>query len=270
MNAKETIALTYLDLGEGETRAGEHCPACGGGESKERSLSVARREGKLLYKCHRASCGLKGGVNVGADHGHYPSTEAVSNKGAVGRYIGRLAGTVDEPTAQMLWAKYHLTDDHIRRGEIGLDPDTGALVLPVKSFSGDWLGVNLKGITQFQKRAKLFAEDNALSWHVNHTAPDIIVVEDQLSAIRSSVYLTSVALLGTHLNIERAVEIKKHSKGRVFLALDADAWNKTVEYVAEFRWLLDLIPIKLGKDLKNLNEQELKEFINEEVIHPSS
>ena len=47
-------------LADGETAGGLLCPRCSGGTSKEHSFSVTKTRGKLLYHCHRATCGYSG------------------------------------------------------------------------------------------------------------------------------------------------------------------------------------------------------------------
>lgn len=74
--------------------------------------------------------------------------------------------------------------------------------------------------------------------------------------------MSSVALLSTHLNDERVEQIRANVSSPVYLALDADAFPKTIKYVQQFRSRLSMRPVKLTKDLKDLNPQELEEFFN--------
>jgi hypothetical protein len=57
-----TDRLTVRDMARGlpvgGSRSGLLCPACGGGRSRERSLSVYRNEFGVGGRCHRASCPL--------------------------------------------------------------------------------------------------------------------------------------------------------------------------------------------------------------------
>src|SRR5574343_1738707 len=56
------LALGSLALGlEPGSVLREICPECGGGRSREKSLSIGlSEEGYLWWKCHRASCELSG------------------------------------------------------------------------------------------------------------------------------------------------------------------------------------------------------------------
>lgn len=38
------------------------CPDCRGGKSKEKSLSVTIKQDGIVWFCHRAKCGMKGGA----------------------------------------------------------------------------------------------------------------------------------------------------------------------------------------------------------------
>lgn len=74
--------------------------------------------------------------------------------------------------------------------------------------------------------------------------------------------LSAVALLGTHLNHSRVVEIGSVAgHAPVLLALDRDATNKSVEYAATFRYALNLRVVALTKDIKDMNAEELNEVI---------
>ena len=99
-------------------------------------------------------------------------------------------------------------------------------------------------------------EKGAIAWYVNRTTPGIVIVEDQLSALRASDYLTSVALLGTNLSEERVLEIKKAGRGPVYLALDNDATASAVKYVVKYRSVLPMQLLRLAKDIKDMTDEE--------------
>jgi hypothetical protein len=262
MNVVENISLLWGDLHDGETVAGQLCPSCKGGITGERSFSISNKNGWLVWNCHRSSCGYKGSLAVAKHTTYGIATKVPECRGVVGRTILRQSEALAEANRQDLLERYGITEEHITKYELGWDTETNRLCLPVQDFFGNRLGVNLRALDNRQPKTKLHAEDNAISWYLNINSPDIIIVEDQLSAIRASDYLTSVALLGTHLNDERLQEIKRHAKGRVFLALDKDAWAKAVGYAIKYRSYLKLELVKLEKDLKNCTDEELKEVLN--------
>ena len=95
-----------------------------------------------------------------------------------------------------------------------------------------------------------------MAWYTNRATTGVIIVEDQLSAIRASDYLTSVSLLGTNLSEERVEEIKRTADGPVFLALDNDAIASAVKYVVKYRSQLPMQPVRLDKDIKDMGNEE--------------
>lgn len=261
MNARQTVQLTYETLGEGQTLAGELCPACSGGESREATLSVSRRDGLLLWNCHRASCGFRGASTGGRYERR--SAPVVQTRGTVGRQMVRESEPVPAEASEYLRNRYRITARHAAKYDLGWYE--GRLSVPVRNYQGEILGVNLRSLSGEVPKSKLHSEKGALSWFVNHTSPDIIIVEDQFSAMRASDYSTSVALLGTNLNEERVSEIKQVARGTVYLALDADAWDKAVKYVLQYRSWLPLRLLKLTKDIKDMTDEELASFMSANV-----
>lgn len=261
MYAKDSIELDYSTLGEGETVAGELCPFCKGGTTGEHTLSVSRRDGVLYWNCHRSSCPFRG-ASSRAGRGQ-TATQTVQTRGAVGRMLVRESEPIPAELREYIRDRYGITGRHAALYGLGWIEDR--LSLPVQDLQGNVVGVNLRSLTGATPKAKLHTEDGAIAWYVNHTSPDVIIVEDQLSAIRASDFLTSVALLGTNLNEERAYEIKSGCSGNCYLALDADAWNKAVQYAIKFRSLLGLRLLKLDKDIKDMTNEELASFMSANV-----
>jgi DNA primase len=105
-----------------------------------------------------------------------------------------------------------------------------------------------------------------MAWYPKVGSKSLIVVEDQFSAIRAADYCTAVALLGTNLNEERAYALRKFSPGyQRYLALDQDAFDKAVKLTVQYRGLLGLRLLTLDKDLKDLTNEELAEFMSANV-----
>jgi DNA primase len=91
------------------------------------------------------------------------------------------------------------------------------------------------------------------------------ITEDQFSAMRLwQEGITAVALLGTHINHERAVEISSVSRD-VFIALDKDATAKAIQHATQYRYAFDAKVVALTKDVKDMGREELKEFLNESL-----
>src|SRR5688572_16880029 len=90
------IIARYADLGDGTTYAGQVCPACEGGATKEGSLSVTRRGDVLLWCCHRASCGYKG------SNGQVGRTESTGKGRSSSRGFDLTTYPLNEATRKLL------------------------------------------------------------------------------------------------------------------------------------------------------------------------
>lgn len=268
MNAREIVALDYAHLRDGESANGELCPACKGGRLEEGTLSVTRKDGALLFICYRASCGFKGAIQSGS-RSQGLATEPTKVRGFVGRNFIRDSAELSEESKSLLFSRYGIDTRLASRyvvGEIELSNSARArLCCPVLSFDGDCLGSVLRSVCGDTPKTLTHTEPNAMAWCRNFDTPDIIIVEDQFSAIRASVYMNAVALLGTHLSDDRAAEIKRYARGNVYLALDADAWAKAVGYAKKYRSYLGLRLIRLAKDIKDMSEEELQELLNDQT-----
>ena len=85
---------------------------------------------------------------------------------------------------------------------------------------GENTGAVLRSLSGAKPKALTHTEDGAMAWYRNWQSDLLIIVEDQLSAIRASKYMNAVALLGTNLNEERAQAIARMKWFRVLIALD--------------------------------------------------
>jgi DNA primase len=175
----------------------------------------------------------------------------------VGRAALKESVALEECTTELLKSKYNLAPVHITKYGIGWDTQTDRLAIPVEDFRGERLGVVLRSLSGQQPKTLTHTEQGAISWFINPHTTSLIIVEDQFSAIRASDFMSSAALLGTHLNDERIQEIKASGLSPVYLALDADAWGKTIKYVSTYRSQLRMIPVQLEKDIKDMTDEEL-------------
>lgn len=261
MNVRERLLLEYSYLPDGTTIAGELCPSCKGGRTGERTLSVTRVGENLLWRCHRATCLFKGGS--GSKASAMGETEIPQVRGTVGRNFQRTAVAVPKAPREYLSTQLFITDKHIAKWNLGWDEQSSRLVQPVVNEYGDNLGCVLRALDGRQPKSLTHTEQGAIAWHRNPTTAGLIIVEDIFSAIRASDYLSSVALLSTHLNDERINSIRGSGLSPVYLALDGDVYPQVIRYCQKYRNQVRMIPVKLSKDLKNMTPQELEEFFNE-------
>lgn len=260
------IELTYGSLSEGETMAGQICPACNGGSKKEGSLSVSRSGGVLLFNCHRASCQFSG--YVGATPGNVGSTSSTKATSS-NAYIPTTQ--LDAGDFVLLAEEFGLSRQAIelagfRRVQATTGNYAGRLCFPIygpdsrergevyRSYSGGYP----KTITRLRN-----PDDLAFCWYIRRRAsPVLVIVEDQISAVKVSEYYDSAALLGTNFSEAKVKEVKARGYKRIYLCLDNDATGVAVRLILKYRSALpQLQVIGLDKDIKNMDEEEFETFL---------
>lgn len=209
-------ALPILNVGD---RVRIVCPACGGGNTGERSMLVSRDHIRTSWHCFRANCGEGGGrLNPSIIADYVPAEKPVRP------YLGATY-TLDDETWQRVWDTYNVDASSWRM------TDSGRLLLPICGPTGVIRGHVLrrpwwdpvfegpKTITYWNMAGPL------LAWYIpSRPGGTVLIVEDQLSAQRASTVLamTTVALIGTEVNAEKIGEIQSVSRD-VVIALDTDA-----------------------------------------------
>jgi hypothetical protein len=257
---RDTLLLEFSYLTDGESTAGQLCPMCKGGSTGEHTLSVSRVGERLLWKCHRASCGFSGASGSKQVGGYGGRTRTPVLRGVVGRTHYRNATVIPEETLERISQAYYLEPRHLK--QLGWDEHYSRVVLPVVSWSGEIIGSVLRSESGGSPKALSYTEDNAVGFFRNRESESLIVVEDLYSALRASDYINAAAILGTHLNDERISFIRSTGCAVVYLALDADAYDKVIGYVKKYRNDVRMIPVKLPKDLKNMSPSELEDFFH--------
>lgn len=251
----DKVLLDYAYLQDGETINGELCPSCGGGVSGDRSLSISNRDGALLWICYRDSCRFAGSSGR-STAGTVSNTSVPSSRAVAGRWIARDSDSLPVEIREMLSTRYSIDPSLAARGGFGWSATDSRLAMPVRGYEGEELGVMLRALDGRKPKVVSHTEKGVMAWYINHTTPGIIIVEDQLSAVRASRYLSSVALLGTNLSEERVAEIRKTRNIPVYLALDNDAISSAVKYVVKYRSVLPLQLVRLDKDIKDMTHEE--------------
>lgn len=256
---REELLLEYSDLADGETRGGQLCPFCKGGSTGERSLSVSRVGDVLLWKCHRASCGISGRSGSKAGGGA-KRTAVPAAKGVVGRIFYRNAERLPDGISSNLVDRYYFSTRELSL--LGWNDDVMRVVIPVYDIDGSVAGCVLRAEDGRQPKALNYTEPGAIGVFFNTSSDRCVIVEDLYSALRASKYVNGVAILGTHLNEERIEAIRQLRCKEYMLALDADAFSKTIKYVTQFRSQLPMRPLRIDKDIKNMTPAELEGLLN--------
>ncbi len=255
------------DMELGEQRSGLMCPSCGGGLSADRSFSIEREAQRANYCCHRSSCGWKGSVNM--------SALAVSEIPKRAKWEPEPIKMLELPddAKQILKDRYHFSVDEILLSRSKWS-DSNKLVLPIIDRFSNTVGYVLRSLDGSLPKSKIFMtrpENPCMAWypkqhgfkHLYSLTEPVLIVEDQLSAIRASKYITAVALLGTHISDHKLSEIKKTGTSSVVLALDEDATSKSAGYVTRLSGLFDRVRMRyLKKDLKDCTDEELVDVLD--------
>ena len=263
--------LDYNDLQEGQTRQG-NCPVCG-----KRKFYVTRKQGRLAYICHRASCGLDPGYAGDDRYAGAVIRSTPANLPPRKRWDGCFFPCTEEDVSYFderfginlygdrgYWVRmtegdcyafplYGIYDED--RGVVIRQPTWGGY--PPCPREGD--GGKAKSLT--------FLEGDAIKagWYHAKDKDTVVVVEDQVSAMRiASMGYTAYALLGTYFSDDNYRDlIQFNPNASIHLALDADAYDKAIKITRKYRggfkyWIL----CNLSRDPKdyNLNEELEKDL----------
>ena len=225
------------------------CPACAGGRTRERKLSVYVDGGFYTAKCWRASCGYFAKVPLD------PSAKIGTPQFKPRFFDGDM---YYDDTAL---SKYNIGVPALEAFNVRSVVDKDAVYMPVYGPAGQERGGMLRYFDGTLPKAVSYkATDQPWqAWHVPGAVDDghtCVIVEDQLSAMRCwQLGYAAVALLGVNLNSDKAAELQQYAS-RWKLALDADAFSKALGYAKKYSWLQ---PVRLEKDLKDCSDAEILE-----------
>jgi len=248
--------IRELDL-EDEVTQRLDCVVCG----KRNTLTVTRMDGKVLWNCYSASCGIGGVTN--ADY----SRQDITNK-----------ITLDKKEKQkedFVVPDYFVKD--ITRSSDCLNyinefnfmevyektPDRFAY--DVKNDRLSFMTVHEGKVVGAVGRAlkygiKWYRYDNCHTPFIIGGGDLAVIVEDCTSACVVSHEATGIALLGTNLLTEHLHYIKPYKK--VIVALDRDATNKAIDIQRKIAIHVDSCKVMiLERDLKYETKESIKELL---------
>lgn len=250
------------------------CPFCG---DEERSFSVTREVGGILYNCFRASCNARGFLGTtpygSACSPEQPSCQRMSNpyKGDLiqlqerdYKYFEERFDLVEIPEYTIM--RSSVWDDHaqyvmslndyrsytrghaVRRGGWSGEPKTPGKVENTKPKTRTFLD-SPTAIAQHVARARLPLDDGEV----------VVVVEDYVSSLKvAQAGFTGIALMGTTMNADRAREIYQLRPTEVIIALDADATELAFKIAREWglSWPKTRVAM-LERDLKDTPKDDI-------------
>ena len=271
---RHELQSKYGSLAVGVSLAGEMCFACEGGRTQEKTLSVTRTETGVLFNCHRASCGVSGCATFAGAPVVRLSKEAQSNQRvpARARYASLIKESLPADVRDYLRERYGISDNLCARGllrwtEAHSPKGHGRVVLPILNNKNEPYGYVARRLdTQIGAKAFTFVDDNEGSWYINRNSKVLLIVEDQLSALKASQFVNTVALLGTNITDATLKAIISGQYTAVYLALDKDAFPKSVKLAVELRPQVSLSLIRLHKDIKDLSVVEISELFLKEGL----
>ena len=128
-----------------------------------------------------------------------------------------------------------------------------------------WVLRDMRGVARSKALTYIDEGEVAQSWYrINHNAPTV-VVEDIPSAVRVNMSgVNAVALLGTLVNEDKAIEIARYAPRPVVIALDQDATARAFQIARKFGLLWDHYRVlPLNKDFKDMTEDEIQQKLGE-------
>lgn len=253
----------YYSLGDGEVSKREVCPACKGGSSKEKTFTVTRRGDSLIWNCFRASCTSKGFVRTAGEYERY-SPRVRPTQPAVRIY------PLGEEDASRISRRYGLSRESLRVADVGWtgrrdDSYGGRVSYPIFRPDSKCRGYVYRSYTGGLPKALTWLNEGQtqLAWYkFLRKSPTLVVVEDQVSAIRLAEHTHSVALMGTELTDDKLQEIAKEKYTTVYLALDRDATLLALKLQFKSRNLMgNLKVLPLHRDIKDMNPYEFESLL---------
>lgn len=254
---RAAVAAEAAELEPGDT-VRVVCPACGGGRSRERSMSItAAEDGAVLFLCYRASCGARGAIGG--------SPTRIAN---LVRTRQRKYKVKEDPSyrfVEFMGPPYPCMGEveHYELEDFGCawDPETGRLAMPVYSPVGRVRGWVLRALDGRLPKtlAVPTAAEPQLGWNKTYRNPEqVVVVEDIPSAIRLGEFgVRAVSLLGTHMTEEAKDELIQEATDVAF-ALDRDAYAKAQGLARDMRiHFRECTAVLLPKDFKDQTDEEV-------------
>ena len=248
-------AVQRLQILSGETRRVD-CVFCGG----RKTLSVTKSDGTLLWNCFKASCDAVGKKSVGRSNNEI--RQYLGRASTVGsRGLPRMPLIVSDVRSHPEAIQY-LKDNNCytayldRVITVRYEPTQRRVLF----YSSNQLGCVGRCMDKTVKpKWRSYGEFSSLL-EVG-SAKTAVLVEDAASACAAyatGIY-TGVALLGTSLTMRQRKLLEKYDN--VVVCLDKDASKKSIKIRGQLRGTVSTSVKFLARDLKYLNERQIKECL---------
>lgn len=262
MNALQE-AIHWLAANQGPGRY--LCPKCAGGSDGEKSLNIRLDEGGgVHWRCFRSSCGYTGGPRG--------IRSVFAERKREARHFTRPIEPPTEAHLALLDSLFGLNEGELE----GYSPTDDRFILGVYGPYGynkrgvlaySLSGGKPKSLTYNEKPDEPFIHYAKYAGYGKYA--HLVIVEDWFSAekVATTGEAVGAAIMGTHLDQAAITEIAGVAArygARTWLALDRDAYAKTIGYVARYReqFAYGLYAWSLAKDLKYETTERIKEALN--------
>lgn len=268
MTPRDSIILSYGDMERDTIQSSQECPRCLGGQDKESSLSVGMTgEGFLWWRCHRSSCGFRGGWRSGdVTGGHNVRKPRTAHQFT--------SSPLPDEVALMLAERLHVPVETF--GETGWSYTPAyagrgrRVIIPVRDPNGTRRGFIFRSYWGDSPKAmnEVFPDTGeSIAWfRASRYGTTVVVVEDAPSAHRlMCAGMDAVALLGTTINEARATEIVQAGYRKAVVVLDNDATDQAIRQVTNLTRFSGLFNVKpLDKeDVKDMDDANFEKFVSE-------
>lgn len=254
MSSSVDVLILASTLEPGETLR-DICPRCGGGSTKENSLTITLDyDGGVVWNCFRDRCEERG-----ASGGNGIPREVTPSEKKYKRFEG-----TTEPLSDFRLLKikqkwgitnppyWYWTNDY-----------GGRVAMSIRGpnyMHRGWVLRDMRGVARAKALTYIDPEEVQQSWYRVDKSRDApcVIVEDIPSAVRVSMCgVNAVALLGTLVNVDKALELVKYS-GHVVVALDQDATDKAFRIAREYGLMWGMVSVlPLQKDFKDMTDAEI-------------
>ena len=260
---KEYITSIASSLQAGQASGHEMCPLCKGGNARERSFVVRPIGGSAVhYKCYRVTCGMGSGIL----NGNHVFIADKPVKQFTPKEYKEDTRVLDNEELRFFSMKYELTKEELDANGVRRVPMRNSYMFPIYNHLGYQIGCvdraywgrTPKSISYW------FKDDRKLHFPIgNKKGSTLLLVEDQVSAIKANRFMPTCALLGTSLSLDVA-EYLSRLYPNVVIALDKDASSKAINYKIKFGLLFrNFNVVLLSKDIKDTLHVELEEILHE-------
>lgn len=263
------IALWDASLSPGQSDR-MICPVCAGGQSRESSFVVSKKEnGGLVWVCHRAGCGTRGGTGTCA-------TVIANSAVRPRRHVAPPAVALVEPRLSHFLEKYGIHPYTLSINGVAYDLASSGDYFPIRHWSGKQLGFQLRWPDRVPKCRTYLTADSEyviMDWRLRSThvkVPYVILVEDPISRIKlSGLGYDAACLFGTHFSSRHALEIQDRTDKIIFW-LDPDAYNLACQYVRDYGLMFRCRTAHSERDPKDTNPPSIRELLRRQCgIEPA-